>query len=190
MTKSQGGAATAVATERMIFPGVRILDAEHAGVAKALLARETASISATDPPVTLHRIVSEAQWRRYTEQRVMVEAGFGVGQEQARAMVADLRGEQDRIGLDLFFAEHRGEEVGAIARFGMPAPDHRWARLQEVDIFPAWRGRGLGTSMLLAMMRLLFEEGVGMVAVGADEDDWPLAWYQRHGFQIVARVQP
>lgn len=186
----RGDAATAVASERIIFPGVRVLAGQHTGAAKALLTRATSAIPATDPPVALRRIARRAQWRRYEERRISVEAGFGVGQEQARAMVATLRGEQERIGLDVFFAEHLGEEVGAIARFSMPPPNHHWARLQEVDIFPAWRGNGLGTSMLLAMIGLLFEEGSTMVAVGADEEDWPLKWYQRHGFRIVARVQP
>jgi len=57
--------------------------------------------------------------------------------------------------------------------------------LQEVDVFPSWRG--YGDALLAAVLELLVAEGSNTVVVGADEDDWPLTWYRRRGFCDVAR---
>ncbi|QHC02028.1 GNAT family N-acetyltransferase [Epidermidibacterium keratini] len=159
------------------------------GFEKALLVRSAAGVSSARNSIMLRLIDTEAAWQRYTDSRIDVEAELGVDKTEARRMVDGLRAERARIGLDVFAAECDGEMVGAIGRFRMPYPNHGWARLQEVDVFPHWRGHGYGNAMIIAMLRLLEAEGVERVIVGADEDDWPLQWYRRLGFRDVARVR-
>src|SRR5699024_12433847 len=77
--------------------------------------------------------------------------------------------------MDMFAAQCDHTIIGAIGRFRMPPPDHHWARLQEVDIFPTWRGYGYGTAMLLTLLGLFAREGCSMVVSGADENDCTLS---------------
>lgn len=153
-----------------------------------LLVRDSAGPLPARAEVQLELVTSEKDWRSYAAQRVAVEAGFGVGEDAARRMVGELRARGDRIALDLYSARDRGQVVGAIGRLRLVPPQQSWARLQEVDVFPAWRGRGYGDALLAAMFALLVTEGSSTVVVGADEDDWPLSWYRRRGFRDVARV--
>lgn len=181
---------TALATERRLFPGVTTLaEGQDAGAGKSLLARATGVHASTGVRISLRPIVTETQWRAYTDQRIQVEKGFGATAADARRTGHELRGRRASIGLGRFAVEQDHDMVAAIGRFRMPAPAHHWARLQDVDVFPNWRGHGYGTAMLVAMLRLLASEGATMVVVGADEDDWPLTWYRRHGFCDVARVR-
>lgn len=149
--------------------------------------------STTQPvraPATLHLdpIVSEADWQDYAQHRVLLEAAFGVDEPSARAMILTLRQRAEHLGLGLFLARDGGRAVGAIGRFHLPGEVRSWARLQEVDVFPAWRRRGYSDALLAAVVELLATEGITAVIVGADEDDWPLSWYRRRGFTDVARV--
>ncbi|GLY15611.1 hypothetical protein Kisp01_26260 [Kineosporia sp. NBRC 101677] len=174
----------ALTSERLLFPLTRELAADDPSIGKALLAH-----TGEPPPVakqlTLKQISSPADWRLYEELRIEVEAGFGVPPPQARTIVAVLRQRTAILRLAMYFG-HTTEDgvVGSIGHFG----ESGWARLQEVDIFPAWRGQGLGDALLAATLHQLHADGVNTVIVGADEDDWPLSWYRRRGFTDVARV--
>ncbi len=77
--------------------------------------------------------------------------------------------------------------MGAVDRFRLPG--RPCARLQEVDVFPPWRGQEFGNAVLPAVVDLLAGEGSAVVAVGADEDDRPLSWYRRRGFHDVGHVR-
>lgn len=179
----------ALLSERLLFGGTRQLDSSEAvGRAKALLVRSTTQPVRAPTVVHLDPIVSEADWQDYEQHRVVLEAGFGVDEPSARSMVLTLRQRAEHLGLALFLARDRRQDVGAIGRFHLPGKVRSWARLQEVDVFPAWRGRGYGDALLAAVVELLAAEGITEVVVGADEDDWPLSWYRRRGFQDVARV--
>jgi GNAT superfamily N-acetyltransferase len=79
--------------------------------------------------------------------------------------------------------------VGAGGSFRLPGPDQACARLQEIDVFHSWRGRGYGDGLLAALIARLRDQGCATVVVGADEDDWPLHWYRRRGFRDAARVR-
>lgn len=81
-----------------------------------------------------------------------------------------------------------GKVVGGVAAFRCPDRASPAARLQEVDIFPAHRGQGLGTALLEGVRDLLLSEGVSSLVIGADEDDWPLGWYRSLGFRDLLRV--
>jgi predicted N-acetyltransferase YhbS len=121
--------------------------------------------------------------------RVEVEAGFGLSEIEARALVRRTRERGTQLGLRLWLATSPGAElVGAIAAFPVPGSNGVVARLQEVDVFPAHRGSGLGRPLMEALRRELHQGAMQHMVVGADEDDWPLAWYRRLGFRLVARV--
>ncbi|MBT0769427.1 GNAT family N-acetyltransferase [Kineosporia sp. J2-2] len=172
----------ALESERRLFPATHELT-DPTTPGKSLLTR------ATHPATTelsLTPISGEADWARYERFRIEVEAGFGVGPELARAMVTTLRERTVHLGLTMLFARTTGDVVGAVGFFRLTDP--AWARLQEVDVFPAWRGRGFGNALLSAVSAHLAGIGVGTSVVGADEDDWPLSWYRRRGFTVVTRV--
>ena len=183
--------ALAFATERMIWPGAApIGDAEEIGHAKVLLMRQLPASKSAGASVFLQPLTSDDDWHHYTGERIAVESSFGVTEQRARAMVTELRDRAGRLEMTLFFACIDAERIGAICFFRLPAPWQSWARLQEVDVFPTWRGRGYGTAMLIEMLHHLHDAGCTVAAIGADEDDWPLDWYRRHGFTDVMRVTP
>ena len=115
-----------------------------------------------------------------------MEAGFGLDEVAARELVRRTRARSTTLGLRLWLAREDGAVVGAIGAFPVPGTDV--ARLQEVDVFPGYRGRGRGTALLEAVRRQLLADGAGLLVVGADEDDWPLGWYLRRGFAPAVRV--
>lgn len=181
--------AMALLTERRLFAATRVLGVlEAAGGGKALLVHPTAAGVAAQGRVSLRPVRSEQDWRDYEDQRVVVEAGFGVDAARARAMVEALRERGRHLGLVVYLASDGEQVVGAVGCFRLPAPHGRWARLQEVDVFPSCRGLGYGDALLAAVLELLVAGGSHTVVVGADEDDWPLGWYRRRGFRDVARV--
>jgi predicted N-acetyltransferase YhbS len=103
-------------------------------------------------------------------------------------MVGELRDRGRRLGLRLYFAQDGQQVVGGVGSFRLPVPHQSCAWLQEVDVFPGWRGQGYGDGLLTAVLAMLNAEGVSTVVVGADEDDWPLSWYRRRGFRDTVRV--
>lgn len=191
MSQHEDEVALTLSTEQLLFPAARVLtDAEAVGTGKVLLVRPTAALLQSRAQVRLSPVTTEEEWHEYTRARVEVEAGFGVGREQAEVMVSDLRERSRSLGLCLYLARDGEQLVGAIARFLLPAPHQHWARLQEVDVFPSWRGHGFGDAVLASMFAILDAEGTTVVVVGADENDWPLNWYRGRGFRDVARVAP
>ncbi|MGH3096555.1 MAG: GNAT family N-acetyltransferase [Streptosporangiales bacterium] len=189
MSDQDEAARVALLSEQRLFPATRLLSpAEAVGAGKVLLVRTTADRFPAQASVDLARIGTERDWADYADRRTAVEAGFGVGEAAARAMVADLRERTGRLGLSLYLARDAGNLVGAVARLRLLEPLEHWARLQEVDVFPSYRGQRYGNALLAAVLDLLADEGTTRVVVGADEDGWPLTWYRRRGFHDVARV--
>ncbi len=189
MSQHEDEVALTLSTEQRLSPDARVLtDAEAPDMGKTLLVRPATTPLLSRAQVSLRPAATEQEWRDYTRARVEVEAGFGVGREQTEEMVSDLRERTNSLGLRLYLARDGEQLVGAIARFILPAPHQNWARLQEVDVFPSWRGNGFGDAVLASMFAVLSAEGTTVAVVGADEDDWPLSWYRRRGFRDVARV--
>lgn len=146
MDQHDDEAAMALWTERRLFPTTHTLTGcEAACTGKALLVRPPDAPLRTRTRVSLDPVTTEQDWHDYTHKRLQVEAEFGVDQAQTQMMLADLRARAQALGLCLYLARDTGRLVGAIAHFRLPAPHRHWARLQEVDVFPSWRGRGLAT---------------------------------------------
>ena len=158
-------------------------------VGKALLARDAATPFGAKS-LALLDCDSDERWALYEDYRGPVEREFGLGEAEARALVRLARERAVRLGLWLWLAiDDDGQIVGGVAAFRHRQDATLAARLQEVDVFPAHRGQGLGTALLEGARLHLSSQGVGVLIIGADEDDWPLAWYRRLGFRDVARVQ-
>lgn len=180
----------ALRTEAALQSTARSLAEADPATGKSLLVRASTPALA---PTALHLLPcdSDDRWAQYEELRVEVEAGFGLSEDDARRLVRATRERGQSLGLRLWLAEVPNPSpvaVGGVAAFCLPPPDETVFRLQEIDIFPAHRGRGLGRPLLEAVRRQLHQDGAQRLVVGADEDDWPLAWYRRLGFRPVARV--
>lgn len=182
-------AEVALLTERALRPDCVALGDHDAVVGKALLARD-ASTPFGPWSLNLQACDSDAGWALYEDHRVPVESEFGLGEAEARALVRLTRERVARLGLRLWLAtDDGGQVVGGIAAFRHSQGATLAARMQEVDVFPAHRGEGLGTALLESVRLHLRSQGVAVLIIGADEDDWPVAWYRRLGFRDVARVQ-
>lgn len=178
----------ALGTERALRPDAKPLLREDTAAAKVLLVRD-ASLPFAQEALTLVLCSSESDWARYEDAREPVEATFGLDEQAARAMVRHAREHPAELGMRLWVAcPHGSDVVAGVGAFHHPEPCSPTARLQEVDVFPAHRGRGLGAALLEGARRLFVAEGVRTLVLGADEDDWPLAWYRRLGFNDVLRV--
>lgn len=183
-----GLADIAIASEQVLDPGVEPLPADN-NAGKALLARSAVQPFLVGPMrLSLTPLHDEDMWQQYERLRLPVEASFGLTAVQGRAAVRATRTRVERQGLCMWLAvDERHQVVGAIGAFRVPA-HVGIARVQEVDVFPQHRGHGLGGEVLESLRLVLVERGVTMLLIGADEDDWPLSWYERRGFQRVARV--
>ena len=56
-----------------------------------------------------------------------------------------------------------------------------------VDL-PEYRGRGIGTQLLTALLRLLRENGYRQVSLSVQKENPALRLYQRTGFRILAET--
>lgn len=183
----------ALETERALRPAVAEADAAGDAPGKVLLVRDARHAFAARG-LSLVLCDSDEQWSRYEDERIPVEASFGLDEASGRALVQSVRRRAVSLGLRLWLAfddrldQGYNEAVGGIAAFRHPGPVGPAARLQEVDVFPRYRGQGYGRALLEGARRLLVAEGVRTLVIGADEDDWPLGWYRRLGFRDVVRV--
>ena len=188
MTPPEQPTRLVLGTERALRPHAEPVPKGDSAAAKVLLIRD-AALPFSKEALPLLLCTSDSDWWRYEDARVPVEATFGLDERAARAMVRRTRERGARLGMRLEVAcPHGCELVAGVGAFRHPGHTSHAARLQEVDVFPSHRGRGLGVALLEGARRLLVAEGVRTLVVGADEDDWPLAWYRRLGFTDALRV--
>lgn len=55
-----------------------------------------------------------------------------------------------------------------------------------VALYPEYRGRGVGTLLLRAMLDLLRTEGYTRVSLSVQRENRAAAWYLREGFELLA----
>lgn len=183
----QAGRQAALDSERQINPGTRELTADELPLrGKMLLARDSGAPFASGQ-LRLRPLRDDGDWAAYLQHRIAVEAELGASTRQTSLMVASMRQRACSIKASFHLAREGSRTVGAIGWFRLVGR-HDVARLQEVDVFPEFRGLGHGNRLLEAARSTLRASGVQMLIVGADEDDWPLEWYRRKGFRPVVRV--
>lgn len=161
------------------------------GSDRALLVRPVARPWRDGVAVRLRPIAGGAAWRRYLAARVAVEEAYGLDRDAVARVVRRMRDAAAAHPIRWsFVVDAAGTEVGAVGRFALAHAGERFWRLQDVDVFPPFRGRGYGNALLRATSERAARDGVAALIVAADEDDWPLAWYLRCGFVRVATVAP
>ena len=149
--KRRQARAAALRREQLLAHSARVLGpAESLGASKVLLVRDADEPRPDPRTVDLVPVMSMQQWRHNEEQRIAVEADFGVSESEARRMVGELRDRGARLGLRLYFAQDDQQVVGGVGYFRLPVPHQSYARLPEVDVFPGWRGQGYGDGLLTA----------------------------------------
>ena len=84
-------------------------------------------------------------------------------------------------GATVLVALDAGRPIGAVRVFRGEA----LAQVEELDVHPDARGRGVGRSLLADALARVAE--VPTVVVTADPDDWPARWYRRLGFRRLGR---
>jgi ribosomal protein S18 acetylase RimI-like enzyme len=132
-------------------------------------------------------IATEEDWAAYAQERALVELEFGVGAARTRRMVEAMRRRAATLPLRWSFVWAGGERVGAV---GLLTFDGGTAgRLQDVDVFPRYRGRGFGRLLLRAIEADAAASGCRCIVVGADSDGWTRGWYEREGYRAVAAVR-
>ncbi|KPF66979.1 hypothetical protein IP84_14205 [beta proteobacterium AAP99] len=174
----------ALASEALIFGTVQ---PASAAPAKWMLGKRLAAGLCTH---ALQPIETDEDWQRYLRHRIEIERGFGIDAEAARAMVETMRDRQHSLPIRWAFLMRGADAVGAVGLLRFEHADQVCGRLQDVDIFLAFRSQGLGNTLLDAVQAWARAEPTPatQLFVAADEDDWPLAWYERHGFTRLARV--
>ena len=55
-----------------------------------------------------------------------------------------------------------------------------------VALYPEYRGRGIGTLLLRAMLERLRQEGCARVSLSVQRENRAAAWYLREGFELLA----
>ena len=55
-----------------------------------------------------------------------------------------------------------------------------------IALYPEYRGRGIGTLLLRAMLELLRQEGCTQVSLSVQCENRAAAWYLREGFELLA----
>lgn len=129
---------------------------------------------------------SEEHWEAMVGYREEVEKEYaGCSPGMGRRMVAQARHRREHLAGDWYLALAGGAVVGGIGLVVFDTPVGRVGRLQDVDVAPAFRERGFGRELLLAVC----EKAAGLDLVGlclrADANDWPKDWYLRFGFTHV-----
>ncbi|MCU8595625.1 GNAT family N-acetyltransferase [Streptomyces sp. A13(2022)] len=74
-------------------------------------------------------------------------------------------------GPSVWFATVPGAEAGAPAAIGRCVVDGRWASFAAVEVDPAYRRRGLATTMLAALARRALEEGASAAWLQVETDN-------------------
>lgn len=99
-----------------------------------------------------------------------------------------------RPGDTAVVAEVRGEAVGAAWYRSWTKAQHSYGFVGEeipelgIGVERAWRGRGIGSELLLALFRLAAARGVKTLSLSVEEDNPAAGLYLRLGFQRLGKV--
>ncbi len=107
-----------------------------------------------------------------------------VESEEAAAQVVGFREVLERVaGARFFVVEVEGRAASVCESYVIGSV----AQIESVNTLEEFRGRGLGSAIVLAAARSARERGCDLVFLVADDDDWPKDLYGRLGFDPVSR---
>jgi ribosomal protein S18 acetylase RimI-like enzyme len=130
---------------------------------------------------------AEVRETDFTGARSLIAESFGrridVGGEEAAAQVVGFREVLEReVGARFFVADVDGRPASVCELYTIDAV----GQVESVNTLEEFRGRGLGSSVVLAAARCARERGCDLVFLVADHDDWPKELYARLGFDRVS----
>jgi ribosomal protein S18 acetylase RimI-like enzyme len=134
------------------------------------------------PPVDLARVASEAEVAA-VEVRQLHEDG--VSAAEAAAVVAG-RGRLRASAPETVRVV--AADDGRDAATAVVYHDGATAMIEDVGTLAAARGRGLARAAIGLAVAEARTDGCDLVALFADEDDWPVGLYERLGFRRVGRI--
>ncbi len=140
------------------------------------------------PPlnIELKAISCQADWDCLFVLRQAIEVPYGLSdREQIQILISDTQAKVKQLQGLWYLANYQGQWVGAVGRVPFQNPSGQWGRLQDVDIIPAYQGRGLGRQLLQAICQQGFAAGDQAIGLKALQSGWPLKWYQRFGFKLL-----
>jgi len=89
----------------------------------------------------------------------------------------------------LIVAEQEGRPIGFCFLEHRPGPLFRhWAELKRLQVHPRLQGKGAGTEILEAAARAARELGLEQLRVRVRGGTGAEAFYEKHGYEIVARI--
>jgi ribosomal protein S18 acetylase RimI-like enzyme len=121
--------------------------------------------------------VAELDWYDFGTGVEDFSRELGRPQEVGRQLALRHRATAEVTGVR-WFGAHAGRHVAAFCEL---YSDGRTAQIETVVTLGPYRGRGLGTKVVLAA--LAAARGHDLVFLVADADDWPKGWYARLGFE-------
>ncbi|GCE47364.1 acetyltransferase (GNAT) family protein [Thermosporothrix hazakensis] len=130
---------------------------------------------------------NEADWATMFAYRFQGEQAFGITDSRTiRRMIEHIRWRQRHLESAWYLAHAEGAIVGGIGLVCCNTPYGKVGRLQDVNIIPAYQGKGFGNELLHAICQLATTAGLQGLCLRADAADWPKNWYARYGFEHVA----
>lgn len=138
-----------------------------------------------NPEITLNAVTSPVGFTRLDqlEHELMRELAWN-----SRAMRSALSTRRREVAAHLpmrwFWAEYKNTTVGSIGLL----TDGPYASIQEVSTRPNMRGRGVASTMVLALLDQARAAGARVVSLTAEADDWPKNLYSRLGFESISSM--
>ena len=125
------------------------------------------------------------EWKRWPIEKLMAD-------EHLRRYVEDWGRERDT---SVLATDNEGHRIGAAwyRLFTEDAPgygfvDRRTPEL-SIAVLPEWRRRGVGSSLLGALMEMATAQGFATLSLSVNPDNPAMQLYERLGFEKVALVE-
>ncbi|MGH2635070.1 MAG: GNAT family N-acetyltransferase [Actinomycetota bacterium] len=107
-----------------------------------------------------------------------------VEDDETLRQLTEIRAVLEReAGASFFVAESAGRPASVCELYAIDGV----AQIEDVNTLDEFRGRGLGSAVVLAAARSARARGCDVVFLIADDADWPKELYERLGFDAVSR---
>jgi ribosomal-protein-alanine N-acetyltransferase len=123
-------------------------------------------------------------WQMLRELRTQIEIPFGITDpKEIDALLREIKRIVETFQATWFLAKLGNETVGEIGLVEFKTENGTIGRLLDVDIAPAFQGRGHGNELLYAIFEVSRQRGVKALCLKTDSDRWVKDWYVKLGFE-------